>query len=70
MPSLLYENTHELDIQNELIHCHCIIQEQNLLCKALGLKQILNDVASAVHEITWCKISPHTIQGVQWRDRK
>jgi hypothetical protein len=49
----LYKHMHELGFRNKLIHYHCIIHEHKLIGNALGFKQIISDVISAVSFIGW-----------------
>jgi len=49
MVSPLYKHIHKLGLQNESVQYHCIIHQQNITGKALGLKQITTDFVSAVN---------------------
>jgi hypothetical protein len=41
MVSLLYKHTHDLGLQNESVHKHCIIHQQNITGNTVGFKQIM-----------------------------
>jgi hypothetical protein len=49
--SLFYKHMHELHIQKESIHYHCIIEQQNLIGKDLEFKQMMTDAVGAINFI-------------------
>jgi hypothetical protein len=51
MVSLLHKHMREFGLQNELLHHHCIMQQQILICEALRFKQIITDVVTAANII-------------------